>query len=161
MTYPHSMNRRHFIKLAAIGIASSWATVPTMSFAAQDPVYTSFLSALAINGYDPVAYFKAGKPVEGSKDHTTEWMGATWYFASKENLESFVATPEAFAPQYGGYCAWAVAQGDTASTDPFAWKIIDNKLYLNYSPDIQKRWEKDIPGNIKKGNNNWPKVLND
>ncbi|WP_299378956.1 YHS domain-containing (seleno)protein, partial [uncultured Kiloniella sp.] len=113
MTYPRSMNRRHFIKLAAIGIASSWATVPTTSFAAQDPVYTSFISSLAINGYDPVAYFKSGKPVEGSKDHTTEWMGATWYFSSKENLESFVATPEAFAPQYGGYCAWAVAQGDT------------------------------------------------
>ncbi|WP_085900885.1 YHS domain-containing (seleno)protein [Kiloniella majae] len=162
MPRSHDINRRHFLKVTGSGFAAAFLmSVPTRSYAAQDPVYTSFLSSVAINGYDPVAYFKAGKPVEGSKDHKTEWMGATWYFSSKENLDTFIAMPETFAPQYGGYCAWAVAQGDTASTDPHAWKIVDNKLYLNYSADIQSRWERDITGNIQKGDNNWPTVLND
>jgi len=69
------------------------------------------------------------------------------------------AGPAAYAPQYGGYCAWAVSQGYTASTDPHAWRIVDGKLYLNYSKGVQKRWQQDIPGNIAKGDANWPKVL--
>ena len=72
----------------------------------------------------------------------------------------FAADPEKYAPQYGGYCAWAVSQGYTASTDPEAWKIVDGKLYLNYSKSVQQTWEQDIPGNIAAGDGNWPKVLN-
>ena len=128
--------------------------------AAKDAVYTSTFSSLAVSGYDPVAYFKEGKPVEGDSDYEFEWNGATWRFASADNLAAFKQDPEAFAPQYGGYCAWAVSQGYTASTDPTAWKIVDGKLYLNYNQDIQRRWQTDIPGNIAKANGNWPKVLN-
>ncbi len=127
--------------------------------AKEDPVYTGTFSSLAVSGHDPVAYFKEGKPVEGSSEHELEWNGATWRFSSAANLAAFEADPEAYAPQYGGYCAWAVSQGYTASTDPTAWRIVDGKLYLNYSLGVQRRWEKDIPGNIAKADTNWPKVL--
>lgn len=123
-----------------------------------EPVYSNLLGK-AIRGYDPVAYFKDGKPVEGHKGFKHQWMGATWYFASQQNLDDFVNAPEQFAPQYGGYCAWAVSQNYTASVDPKAWHIREGKLYLNYSKGVQAQWEKDIPGNIKKGNKNWPNIL--
>jgi hypothetical protein len=74
-------------------------------------------------------------------------------------LAKFKADPEKYAPKYGGYCAWAVAQGYTAEIDPEAWKIVGGKLYLNYSKDVQKKWEQDIPGNIEKADQNWPGVL--
>ncbi len=110
----------------------------------------------AIDGTDPVAYFTQAKPVAGSPDFTAEWKGATWRFASAENLAAFQANPEKYAPQYGGFCAWAVSQGYTAKIDPDAWKIVDDKLYLNYSTGVQRRWAGDIPGNIAKADANWP-----
>ena len=100
-----------------------------------------------------------GRPVEGSSDHSHEWMGATWLFSSAENKQLFIDDPEKYAPQYGGYCAYAVSKGTTASTDPTAWKIVDGKLYLNYSHDVQKKWATDIPGNIMKADENWPQIL--
>jgi YHS domain-containing protein len=129
------------------------------SFAGKAPVYTGTFSSLAVDGYDPVAYFKEGKPVEGKSDFEWDWNGATWRFASQANLDAFKANPEAYAPQYGGYCAWAVSQGYTASATPEAWRIVNGKLYLNYSKGVQDTWAQDIPGNIAKANQNWPKVL--
>ena len=126
---------------------------------AIDPIYTGYFSSKAVSGYDTVAYFTEGKPVEGSDAHTYEWMGATWLFSSAENLERFMAEPERYAPQYGGYCAYAVSRGSTASTDPTAWKIVDDKLYLNYSHSVKAQWEEDIPGNIAKADANWPTLL--
>lgn len=114
---------------------------------------------LAILGTDPVAYFTQGSPVAGKSDFTHDWSGATWLFATAENRDLFVANPEKYAPQYGGYCAWAVSKGSTAPIDPQAWKIVDGKLYLNFSKGVQSRWEKDIPGNIAKADSNWPSVL--
>ncbi len=131
---------------------------PTPATAGQDPVYQSFLGT-AIDGTDPVSYFTEGRPVQGSSDITYKWNGATWRFASVENRDRFAASPDKYAPQYGGYCAWAVSQGYTASTDPEAWAIVDGKLYLNYSKSVQKRWEQNVPGNISSANSNWPKVL--
>ena len=112
----------------------------------------------AIEGYDPVAYFEEGKPVEGDSDYSYEWLGATWYFSSAENRDLFAADPEKYAPQYGGYCAWAVSQGYTAKIDPQAWSVVDDKLYLNYSLDVQKQWSHDVPGNITKADANWPGI---
>ncbi len=126
---------------------------------AKDPVYTGFFSNLAVSGYDPVAYFVEGRPVEGRKAFEFEWSGATWRFADADNLAAFKADPEKFAPQYGGYCAWAVSQGGTASTEPELWRIVDGKLYLNYSKSVQRTWFQDIPGNIVKADKNWPGVL--
>jgi YHS domain-containing protein len=113
----------------------------------------------AIRGHDPVAYFDQKGPVRGSKQFSHAWRGATWYFASAENRDKFAAEPERYAPRYGGYCAYAVAQGYTADIDPSAWSIVDGRLYLNYSLSFRERWKKDIPGYIRKGDANWPAVL--
>ena len=103
---------------------------------------------VAIRGAAPVAYFTEGNYVPGTADFIHEWAGATWQFASAENRDAFVADPDAYAPEYGGFCAWAVSQVYTAEVDPNAWKIVDGKLYLNFNDSIQARWERDIPGNI-------------
>lgn len=115
---------------------------------------------LAIKGYDAVAYHTEGTPVKGAKEFEFEWKGAKWLFASAENMTLFKADPEKYAPQYGGYCAWAVSRGYIADTDPRnAWRIVEGKLYLNYNSSVQKNWERDIPGNTQKADANWPKVL--
>lgn len=142
--------------LAVLVLALTLTLTPA---AAGDRVYTSTFSDLAVDGYDPVAYFSEGRPVEGRAAFEYQWNGATWRFANAENLAAFKAEPDAYAPQYGGYCAWAVSQGYTASADPMAWRIVDDKLYLNYSREVQKRWKQDIPGNIRKADANWPRVL--
>ncbi|MEM7548287.1 MAG: YHS domain-containing (seleno)protein [Bacteroidota bacterium] len=113
----------------------------------------------AIKGYDPVSYFTESKPVKGKKNITYKWKDANWYFASKKNLDAFKTDPEAYAPQYGGYCAYAVSEGYTAKIEPEAWKIVDGKLYLNYDLDVKKIWEADEADRIKKAEANWPSVL--
>ena len=113
----------------------------------------------AIRGYDPLAYFDQKGPVKGSKQFSHPWRGATWYFASAENRDKFAAAPEKYAPQYGGYCAYGVAQGSAPAIDPAAWSVVDGRLYLNYSLGVRERWRKDIPGYIRKADENWPAVL--
>ncbi|MEM8719158.1 MAG: YHS domain-containing (seleno)protein [Cyanobacteria bacterium P01_G01_bin.39] len=122
-------------------------------------VYIESASDLAIRGTDPVAYFTEGKAVAGTSEYEMEWQGATWRFSSAENLELFESDPEAYAPQYGGYCAKALSEGNVVSTDPESWKIVDNKLYLNYSPEVQQQWVQDIEGNIELADSMWPDVL--
>ena len=129
---------------------------PDTAAASELAIYSE--SGIAIDGTDPVAYFTVNAPVPGSSEFTYEWGGATWQFSSAENRDLFVSNPEAYAPQYGGHCAWAVAQGYTAPTEPDAWSIVDGKLYLNFNRSIQTRWERDISGNIAKGDSNWPEV---
>jgi len=113
----------------------------------------------AIRGHDPVAYFDRKGPVKGSKQFSHSWRGAIWHFASVENRDRFAAAPEKYAPQYGGYCAYAVAQGYTADIDPAAWSIVDERLYLNYSLRVRERWNRDVMGHIRKADANWPAVL--
>jgi YHS domain-containing protein len=119
-----------------------------------DPVYQH--GGLAIRGYDPVAYHQQSAPVKGSSQFSYQWQGATWLFANAEDRDRFRVEPERYAPQYGGYCAYAVSKGRTASIDPGAWRIVDGKLYLNYSKGVQKKWEQDVPGNIVKADRSWP-----
>lgn len=147
------------LRLVLITVLSMTFFTPSETLAAKDEIYTKTFSNEALSGYDPVAYFREGRPVEGKDQFTLKWKGITWQFSSAENRQSFGATPEKFAPQYGGYCAWAVSQGYTASTDPEAWTIADGKLYLNYSKGVRSQWQQDIPGNIIKGDANWPSVL--
>ncbi|MDA0268943.1 MAG: YHS domain-containing (seleno)protein [Cyanobacteria bacterium] len=124
----------------------------------QPVVYAE--AGIALKGADPVAYFTDGTYVQGEAAYSHDWNGATWHFASAENRDQFASDPDQFAPQYGGYCAWAVSQGKTAAIDPNAWDIVDGKLYLNYNQNVKDRWVEDIPGNIDKANQNWPQVLN-
>ena len=111
---------------------------------------------LALEGYDPVAYFTDGLPRQGAAEHAMDWNGMRWHFASRENRAMFKADPTRYAPQFGGYCAWAVAQGYLAPIDPTAWAIVDDRLYLNFNARIQRRWERDIPGFITAARANWP-----
>lgn len=142
---------------AAAFLGVSLLSVP--AFAASPEVYTGLLSDLAVGGYDPVAYFDAGAPAKGSKEFSFDYNGATWRFASAENLEKFKASPSAYAPQYGGYCAWAVSQNYTAPGNPENWAVRGGKLYLNYNDKVQSDWLKDPDGFIAKADANWPAVL--
>lgn len=139
-------------------LAFALFALPTTASAASE-VYTGTFSSTAVSGYDTVAYFTEGKPVKGSKEFSTEYKGAKWLFSSAENQAKFEADPVAYAPQYGGYCAWAVSQGSTASGDPKQWAIVDGKLYLNYNADIKAKWDKDRSGFIAKANTEWPKLI--
>lgn len=143
--------------IAAIFLLS----LSAVAAADKDPVYTGVFSKNALKGYDAVAYFEAGEPRKGDADYAFEWQGARWLFESAENRDAFVANPERYAPQYGGYCAWAVSQGYTASGDPTVWAIVDDKLYINYNKKIGERWSVDPKGFIVLADGNWPKVLSD
>ena len=138
-------------------IAGVFAAILPLA-AAEPPIYAK--RGIAIKGEDPVAYFTESKPVPGSKKSETEWKGAKWRFASAQNRDMFQSNPEKYAPQYGGYCSYAVSQGYTAKIKINAWAIVDGKLYLNYSQSVRRLWETDIPGHIASANKNWPGVLN-
>jgi len=133
----------------------------TLSFSAQaEPkIYTGFFSDQAVSGFDTVAYFREGKAVEGSEDFSIQYQGATWQFKDQSNMDAFLLSPESYAPQYGGYCAWAVAHDNTAKGDPEQWHITDGKLYLNYDEDIRAKWLKDKEALIITADSNWPRVL--
>ena len=128
--------------------------------AAQSEVFTGLVNGVAVGGYDPVAYFSKGKPVKGTQAISLQYKGATWRFNSDANRLLFEADPAKYAPQYGGYCSWAVSRGYTAKGDPLAWTVVDGKLYLNYNLNVKNNWKKNIPANIAKANANWPNVLN-
>jgi len=145
--------------IIALSLITTGLAVTPMAFAEKAPIYHGVFDDLAVGGYDPVAYFASGKPVEGKKAFEYKYNNATWRFASAENLAAFKASPDKYAPQYGGYCAWAASQGKTAPGDPKLWKVVNGKLYLNYNTDVQKKWEADIPGLIAKGDANWPAIL--
>ena len=115
---------------------------------------------LAVHGYDVVAYFTEGRPMVGNAKFSAVFKNATYRFISKDNLKAFRADPERYAPQFGGYCAYGVAVGAKFDGDPRLWKIVEGKLYLNLNEKIQKTWEKNIPGNIRKANGSWTKIAN-
>ncbi|OXX56295.1 YHS domain protein [Vibrio sp. V12_P9A6T4] len=127
---------------------------------AEDEIYTSFLSNKALSGYDTVAYFTEGEPVKGSSDFSTLYKNAQWYFSSQENLELFLNNPNQYAPQYGGYCAWAVSEkNDFAPGDPNQWAIVDGKLYLNYDKKIKTLWDANQAVHIQQADKNWPNLI--
>lgn len=143
----------------ALALALALAMPPVSAFAKSPPVYTGLVKGVAVGGYDPVAYFTDGKAVPGTAGISLEHEGVTWHFASTANRDAFKADPGKYAPRFGGYCALAVSQGYIAKGDPEAWSIVDGKLYLNYSKMVRRAWEKDKSALIRKGDANWPKVL--
>ena len=115
----------------------------------------------AMRGYDSVAYFTEGQPTPGNAAFSNDWNGVTWLFASAANRDAFAADPERYAPQFGGYCAYAVSQGHVIMANPNVWSITDGKLYVFLGPGAQSRWNEDVPGNIARAVNNWPDALID
>ena len=159
-TPQHRGRRARFARETAVVaciIGAALAATPAAA-AEKDPVFTA-RGNLAIRGYDPVAYFTEGKAVKGDKDFTLGWQGADWRFASAENRDRFSEDPEKYAPQYGGYCAWAVSRNYTAPTDPDAFTLVDDKLYLNYNKRVMRQWLEDRDRNIEQADQNWPAVL--
>ena len=129
----------------------------TASTLAQQPEVFS-TDAGAIQGYDPVAFFKESKPVPGKKELSYSWNDASWYFSTEENLILFKADPAQYAPQYGGWCAYGTAAGHKSPTQPETWSIVNNKLYFNYNSSVQKLWNKNQKGLIDQADKNWPRV---
>jgi len=143
-----------------ITLALVFSAVSAAPALAAEFIYTSWKNNLAVGGYDTVSFF-SGKPQEGKKEYTFDYAGAQWRFATRGNLDLFKTNPAAFMPQYGGYCAWAVAKDKLAKGSPEHWHVEDGKLYLNFNARIKRRWGKDIPGFVSSAENNWPEILKD
>ncbi|MBS0122901.1 YHS domain-containing (seleno)protein [Thetidibacter halocola] len=150
-----ALTRRHALRLAMATPALLITTRPAL--ARESEIYQE--GGIAIDGSDAVAYFAGNGPVTGDAYHKVDWMGAIWQFANAENAAAFAATPEAFAPQFGGYCAFAASRGYLAPTMPEAWTLYEGKLYLNANLRARELWLQDVPGNIAKGEANWPGIL--
>ncbi|MDX1431980.1 MAG: YHS domain-containing (seleno)protein [Gammaproteobacteria bacterium] len=136
-------------------LSLSLSCLLTSSVLAAGAVVTS----PAIRGYDVIAYFTESRAVRGSPEHRVEWRGASWLFASAANKARFEADPSAYAPQYGGWCAYGMFKGYAAETDPVnAWTIHDGKLYLNWDADVARKWRGDIPRHVSRADENWPQV---
>lgn len=148
-----TVNNHAFILLLLL------TAVVAISCSKEMPPVNVTEEGVAIKGYDTVAYFKLGRAVKGSPEFEFTWMGAVWRFQSDEHRREFAENPGKYAPQYGGYCAYAVSRGSTADIDPEAWSIVNGKLYLNRNREVKKLWWQDVPGNIKKADENWPGLL--
>lgn len=143
--------------LVAVCILLFSAAVPAS--AGEDPIYTGWLNNRAVSGYDTVAYFTEGKPVKGNSKYTATYKGAEWRFSSTENLALFQENPEKYAPQYGGYCAWGLANGHAVSSDPEAWSVVGDKLYLNYNKGVKERWLEDTAWAVEEANKQFPELV--
>ncbi len=146
------LHRRTFL-----GLLATAPFVARPALAATPEVFAG--GGVAINGVDPVGYFTDSAPVLGNPAHTILWRGARWQFASPESMMAFEMNPTAYAPEYGGYCAYAMSKGAIATTVPEAWTINQGRLYLNYSVNVRSIWIKDIPGNVVRANGFWPDIL--
>ncbi|MBY8976011.1 YHS domain-containing protein [Rhodobacteraceae bacterium NNCM2] len=133
--------------------------VPVEAAELRKPEIYADFQGHALKGYDTVAYFTEGKPVKGSKAHSFEWKGATWLFSSAEHRDMFAANPEQYAPQFGGYCAYAITHDRTAPIDPTVFAIVDGKLYMNLNASVKEKWDAKQPQMIARGNEKWPGVL--
>ena len=124
---------------------------------AQQKIYTGYFNNKAVSGFDVVSYFNAQKPVKGLPTFTLEYKNADWYFSSQKNLELFKSNPDYFLPQYGGYCAWAMASNKTAPGNVPFWTLYRDKLYLNYDQKTHDIWQADKDTFIIKADINWQK----
>lgn len=149
-------NTKLLFALTLAMMASGFNSAPAT---AAELVNVSGASGVAINGYDPVAFFTDKKPVNGNFQISTKHRGATYYFASKEHKAIFSGNPDKYAPQCGGFCAFGVSVGALFPVDINTWQVRNGKLYLNLNPDILKMFNKDLDGNIAKAAQNWPGLV--
>jgi len=156
------MKKPSFI-FAVAAVTMPLAIVSTAFSAQARPIYIDEAkSAAAVGGYDVVSYFSGdGVPVKGNKEYSVKHDGADYYFSSRSNANKFKKDPAAYAPQYGGHCAWAMSRGSLAPGDPTVYKVVDGKLYLNFNTAVQKKWLLDIPGFILKADAAWSKIPDD
>jgi len=140
-----------------------WARVVS----AQKRVSTGLFGSVAIRGYDTVAYHTEGRAVKGKSEYSYEWYDGIWHFSSAKTRDLFAANPERYAPQYNGFCASSITAGGflsaiaktTSMIDPEAWRIIDGKLFLNFSKGLMDKWSENTAANISKADQNWAKTM--
>lgn len=156
------MRFRNFVTSTAVAL-----TLATSAFAGEQYIDET---GFAVSGYDVVAYFDLDQApvgqaqpagVPGKKNITAEFNGATFAFSTEENRERFLADPAAYVPQYDGHCAYGVSKGGKVPGNPNLWRIVDDKLYLNITPNVVSFWEEDIPGNLTLAENNWVSIEGD
>lgn len=149
------LTKANFVLISSLTVLA----FATASATAADLVNVSGASGVAINGYDPVAFFTDKKPVNGNFQISATHRGATYFFASEQHKKLFTGNPDKYAPQCGGYCAFGVSVGALFPVDIRTWQVRNGKLYLNLNPDILKMFNKDLDGNIAKANKNWPGLV--
>jgi YHS domain-containing protein len=147
-------------RLIGSGLAAAMLLLGGLAHA-DNPVVSIDEAGRAIRGYDTVAYFTDGQPQPGLAAFSHDWNGAVWLFSSAAHRDAFKADPERYAPQFGGYCAYAISKGHTAEARPEIWSIVDDKLYLNLGPGAQKKWQAELQTNIVRAQSNWPAALVD
>lgn len=150
-----TVTRRGALRLLGLGLAAATATMVSAR-AVRATIFTGFIEGTAVGGYDAVAYHTQGSAIPGDAAITLSHKGATWRFANEANRAAFQANPEAYGPEYGGHCAWAMAQGYLAQGDPEVWRIIDGRLFLNATEGVNRRWLRDLDGFIAQADTNWP-----
>lgn len=154
-------NQAWLALLAAIVAPLSFAAFTPYAYA--KPVYVGVEGErVAVSGYDTVSYFDGdGVPVKGDAAFAVEHDGAVYHFSNAANAARFAANPEAFAPKYGGHCAWAMSRGYLAPGDPLAYAVVDGKLYLNFNQEVKAKWDEDRAGFIAAAEKNWTKIPDD
>lgn len=158
MTYTPTLSRRAALGLiAAVPVTLASPLVLRPAQAMTPKVYGE--GGIAIDGTDVLSYWQTGAPIAGSPEFTHDWMGKTWQFASAETRDVFIADPDRYAPAYGGHCAFAASRGYVASSVPEAWTIHEDRLFLNFSLGVRRRWLRDVPGHVARGDENWPGLL--
>lgn len=142
------------LMFAPYGVMASDLEIPKTS-----EIYVNSVTGIAINGYDPVAYFTEGRHMEGRAEFEVIWKDVPWRFFSAQNRDMFLSAPEDYAPQYGGYGAFAMAHNEIVITAPNAWAIYQGKLYLSSSRGVRERWWHAPDDLIEKADGFWSDVL--
>lgn len=155
--FPQPIRRLLLSAIASTTVAITLLPAPSFAYKESSPSAINVdTKGVALKGYDPVSYFTGSTPAHGKANITAQYDGATYHFVSRTNRDKFNAAPEQYAPQYGGFCAIGVALGKKLDVDPLAYRVVDGKLYLNVSKDVQQRWLDDVPGNITNAEKGWP-----
>jgi YHS domain-containing protein len=116
-------------------------------------------NGVAIQGYDPVAFFADNRPVKGNPQFQSDYHGAKYYFTSAEHKAAFDEKPAKYEPQFGGYCAYGASRGHKAPVKIEAWQIVDGRLLMQYDLDVKNDFNKDQQGNLRKADQNWPGLI--
>jgi YHS domain-containing protein len=155
----HSIPRFTFIRSLAIFTAAILLGLGREAHAQSKTLLNLDKSGLAVQGYDPVAFFTDGKPVKGAPQFTSNLKGATYYFASAEHKAAFEKDSAKYEPQFGGYCAYGVSKGKTVPIEVDAFQIVDGRLLLQYDKGIRDKFNKDTASNLKLADSNWPGLV--
>lgn len=153
MTHLYAAKIALRVGLGLINLAFAFVFLSSMAFAGDQYLDRE---GRPVGGYDVVSYHTEAAPLAGLDEFSAEHNGTTWYFASAENRDLFIADPARYAPAYDGHCAYALANDRKVRTDPLAYRVVDGTLYMNFSPSIQQRWEEDIDGYVTQSEANWP-----